>query len=77
MDRYPCMCTEPWDFPTEAPTAPSSEEKPRKGQSALQVPENPGSALHYWVLTHKKSPKNQKQNLFSEFQQNSFPLTSG
>lgn len=63
MDRYPCTCTEPWDSPTEAPTAPSSEEKPRKGQSALQLPENPGSALHYWVLTHNLQKIKSKTSL--------------
>lgn len=57
------MCTEPWDSPTEAPTAPSSEEKPRKGQSALQLPGNPGSALHHWVLTHSLQKIKSKTSL--------------
>lgn len=46
------MCKEPLASPTEAPIAPSSEDKSRKGQSPLQLPGNPGSALHNWVLTH-------------------------
>lgn len=46
------MCKEPLASPTEAPIAPSSKDKPRKGQSPLQLPGNPGSALHNWVLTH-------------------------